>query len=73
MEYFIATANDGPAASLLCMSVERGGAHLRAMSALLHVPEGRSASLTLGAFLSLADDDGDGDGDNGRIRGGRRG
>ena len=45
----------------------RGGRyHLRATSLLLRVPEGRAASLTLEALLSLADDNGDNSRERGR-------
>ena len=37
---------------------------------LMHVPEGRSVSLTLGSLLSLADDDCDVYSDNGRGKNG---
>ena len=50
---------DGPAATAPALSAKGGRDHLRATSLLLRVPEGRAASLTLEALLSLADDDGD--------------
>ena len=45
-----------------------GGYQLRETLLLLRVPDGRSTYLTLGAHLTLADDNGDGE--NGRGRGG---
>ena len=50
---------DGPAATAPALSAKGGRDHLRATLLLLRVPEGRAASLTLEALLSLADDDGD--------------
>ena len=53
------------------LSAKGGGSNLRANFLLLGVPEGSAASLTMGAILSLVDDDGDGDSDNSyRMEGG---
>ena len=52
------------------LSAKEGRAHLRVMLPLMHVPEGRTVSLTLGYLLSLADDHCDVYIDNGRGKNG---
>ena len=53
------------------LSAKEGRSNLRANFLLLGVLEGSAASLTMGAILSLVDDDGDGDSDNSyRMEGG---
>ena len=49
---------DGPTALLPTLLAEGVRAQLRVTLSLLRVLEGRAASLTLGALLSLADNDG---------------
>ena len=50
------------------LSAEGGRVHLRVTLLLMHVPEGRNASLTPGDLLSLAGNNGNGG--NGGVRGG---
>ena len=39
------------------LSAKEGRDHLRVLLSMLHVPEGRAVSLTLGDLLSLMDDE----------------
>ena len=60
---------DGPAALLPTLSAKGVRAQLRVTLSLLRVLEGRAASLTLGALLSLADNDGNIN--NSNVKGGK--